>query len=324
MALPTLIYTHGGGRVGNQVLRFAHWIAWVLANEGQVEVLNVAFWPYAEYFEQWRRSPACLFPQRHSVLGTIGASRTLLPSKLRGWVEAGYRVPRIIHGTGKWMPGWQDLALDDAAGESLDLAASAFVQRIRRRSVTTFAGWRVANWTQLREHADEVRMWLRPAVDKGGAATAFIAKLRLEHDVVIGVLMRQTDYRTWHGGRFFHADSAYVRWLRQLHDLYPSRRVAIVIAADEWHDPAQFAGLDVHFTPGAVNSGGHWFDSFVALSLCDLVLSVPSTFSATAAFLGNVPLLPLTDGGQELSLSEVFHDPLADAAEHELFRFAVS
>jgi len=43
-------------------------------------------------------------------------------------------------------------------------------------------------------------------------ATEFIAGLRTWHDLVIGVQIRQSDYRTWHQGRYYFPTDRYVAW----------------------------------------------------------------------------------------------------------------
>src|ERR1019366_8455995 len=109
----------------------------------------------------------------------------------------------------------------------------------------------------------------------------------------VGVHIRQSDYRQWDNGRFYFSTAQYAGWIRQLVDLHPGRRIAVVVASDEWQDPAQFAGLPIYPATGNPNAGGHWFENWIELSLCDIVVCPPSTFSATAAFLGEVPLWPV-------------------------------
>jgi hypothetical protein len=319
-----VIYTHGGGRLGNQILRFAHWIAWCLAHGEQVQVLNVGFWPYSRFFECWRAAPSCLFAPRLSVWSIPAAARVILPPPVRGWVEGGYRVPRIIHRLGDLVPGWQAISLNDAAGEELSLDGTGFLEYVQRRPVTTCAGWRISSWAQLERFSSEVRRYLVPARSWQARGSAFLHPIREKHDMVIGVLVRQTDYRTWLDGRFFYTLSEYVNWMHEVSALHAGLDLAFVVAADEWHDPAAFSGLNVYFTQGAINSRGHWFDSFIALSLCDLILTPPSTFSATAAFLGSIPLLPLSEPHHTLTRTGILENSIVGAANHEVFRLAVA
>lgn len=147
--------------------------------------------------------------------------------------------------------------------------------------------------------------------------------LRAQHDVVVGLLVRQTDYRIWNNGRFFFSTAQYARWIRQLLDLRLGKNVTVVLASEAWQDPNELRGLPYAFAPGAKNLAGHWFDSFTALSLCDFVITPPSTFSAAAAFIGRIPVLPVTRGDQDLSPADMLQNALTDAARHPEFSIAV-
>jgi hypothetical protein len=319
----TVIYTHGGGRLGNQVIRFAHWIAWARASGGEFEVLNVAFWPYAGNFALWREHPGCVFPVRPGRADRWARRRAGWPRLLGGWTEDNNRFLRVVQEAGRWWPGWQDISLDITKGESIDLEDPAFFARVAQSRVTTCCGWRIASWRLVAEQQAELRAFFQPAPAPARIAADFLAGLRARHDLVIGVFIRQSDYRQWHDGRFLFDTPRYAGWIRQLLDLHPGRRVAIVVASEVWQDPALFAGLPVHFATGSVNAGGHSFESWVELSLCDLVLSPPSTFSTTAAWISAVPLWPVTAADQELAPGQLLQDPLIDASRHPVFSRSV-
>jgi hypothetical protein len=318
-----VIYTHGGGRLGNQVIRFAHWMAWAREHEGKVEVLNLAFWTFADYFDVWREHPGCVFPVRAGWADRLARQRAALPRWLREASEKRTRLPRVVQAAGSWSPGWQAIALNIVQQESLDLDDPAFFERVTRRSVTMCSGWKIASWRLLSEQQEELRQFFRPAPEFAQRPAEFIATLRQQHDVVIGVLIRQSDYREWGDGRFYFSTAQYTAWIRQLLDLHGGRRVAVVVASEDWQDPALFAGLPVHMATGNPRAGGHWFENWVELSLCDFVVSVPSTFSATAAFLGAVPLWPILDKEQSLSFDQIIADALPGAAAHPVFGLSV-
>lgn len=323
MTRATVVYTHGGGRLGNQLIRFAHWIAWANEHQERVEVLNFNFWPYAGLFETWREQRACLFPARMSAVTRLARLIDGMPSGLRRRMQGGQTISRLIHRLGRSWPGWQAIELDDAAGESIELADPAFLARVTPFAVTTCAGWKVSAWGLFEAQEQRLRGLFRPSQAWLRRGEEFMKRLRREHDCVIGLLIRQTDYRNWQGGRFWYPTEEYARWARQLLDLRLGRNPAIVIACDEYQDPGAFSDVPHYFSNGAFNQGGHWFESFVALSLCDLVASPPSTFSAGAAFVGNVPLLPLAARGENLSMAQVLPRAMLQASRHPVFSLAV-
>jgi hypothetical protein len=319
----TVIYTHGGGRLGNQVLRFAHWIAWTRAQAGDVEVLNLAFWPYAGFFAQWRDRPGCVYPRRAGRADRLARWRAALPDSLRKMGEKSTRWPRLVQGAGRWLPNWQAISLDIVREESADLEDPALLARIKERPVTTFCGWRIACWQWVAEQEAELRGLFQPAPEFQQRAEEFIGRLRVRHDVVIGVFIRQSDYREWHEGRFHFSAAQYAGWMRQLLDLHAGRQVAFVVASEVWQDPVVFDGLPVHFATGTPNRGGRGFESWVELSLCDFIVSPPSTFSATAAFLGAVPLWPVGAAEQTMAFDQIIKDGMIGAARHPVFTLAV-
>jgi hypothetical protein len=313
----TLIYTHGGGRLGNQIIRLAHWLAWTRAHPGAVNVIDLGFWRYAKYFNGWCDRPGCAFPQASVFANLLADLQGLAPEWILSRAEP--RFQRLVQAAGRYWPGGGSIALNDARGECLDLDDPVLLRDVAPRRLTTCSGWKIASWRLVAEQQVELREFFRPNAPWAKVAANFISGLRQRHDLVIGVLIRQSDYRTWNQGRFYFPSSQYAEWLRQLLELHGGRRLAVVVASEERQDPAVFAGLPVHLATGNPQAGGHWFENWIELSLCDIVLTAPSTFSATAAFLGAVPLWPVTAPDQKLAFDQLLRDPLIDAARHADF-----
>lgn len=318
-----IIYTHGGGRLGNQVIRAAHWIAWVRSQTSDVEVVNIAFWPFASLFEVWNEHPGCVFPLRTGGADRWARRRLRLPEELRVVLENRRRWPRAVQAAARVLPGWQALELDIAADEALDLDAPGFLARIARRPVTAVAGWRIATWHQVAAQEAALRPYFRPAASYRTVAEGYVAKLREHYDHLVGVFIRQSDYRDWNEGRFLFDAGRYAQWMHELVALYGGKSVGFLVASESAQDEAAFSGLPVHLATGVPGQGGHWFESWVELSLCDVIVSPPSTFSATAAFLGQRPLWPVVSRDQIMGFDQVIADGMVGAARHPVFSLAV-
>ncbi len=319
----SIVYTGGGGRLGNQLIRFAHWIAWIRAQQtGTMEIINLAFWPFARYFATWSENPTCIFPpRRFDAADLVAKASNRMPSWLR--IRTEWRWQSVVLKAGTWLPNWQSIALDDEAGEAIDLDSPAFAERIHRSRITTCRGWKIASWRLVAEQQKELSRLFVPTTPHLKQATDFLAPIRERHDIVAGLLIRQSDYRHWYDGAFYFSQSDYQWWIRQLLEIYADRRVAVIIASDERQDASVFAQPPCYFATGSVNKGGHWFESFVQLSMCDFILSPPSTFSAVAAFTGNIPLWPLMQRGQMLDPNQLVMEGLAGAAKHPVFAKSV-
>ncbi len=313
---PTIVYTHGGGRLGNQVLRFAHWMAWALEHAGEVEVRNLAFWPYAEYFSTWRAHPGCVFPVRPDRWDEMARCRRLLP----GWVQhrLDWRMQLLVHALGRRRSSWRTVSLNDAAGEEFDLGGTDLVKKMPGGTTITCAGWRFASWKLLARHQVAVRGFLQPARDVGVKIEGFIGALRKRHGFIIGMHMRQGDYREWHDGRFRFPTEQYLRWIRQALELHAGQNPAVVLVSDARVEHVFASDLPIYRLPDP-----HLMNDWTALSLCDVIICPPSTFPATAAFVGGRPLWPVTTRGQVLDWTQVIADGLFGAARHPEFSLAV-
>ncbi len=323
-AISTLVFTHGGGRFGNQLFLFAHLLA-MAKKQGDVNVINAGFWPYCELCEGTFGNPLCFYSpvkDRPPILGSMLAS--ILETILRA-LPAGSPVTlryRLAYKSHQWWPQ-RSIFLDHHSDELFRLSDPGLLERIRRNSWNLICGWRLREWEALKQYQDEVRNFIRPRPAVLTKARAVVDGLRnAGKRKVVGLYLRRTDYAEWENGRFYFNLAQYVTWMRQIASLLQSE-VVFVIAADQ--DISGELPAEIQYVPasGAVGQSGQYIDSFAELSLCDLILSPPSTFSAMAAFIGIVPILPLIETGQMLRKTDILAEHLFAAGEHPAFSRAI-
>jgi len=314
----TVIHARGGGRFGNQLLRFAHWLAWVLDAPSARRVVDVAFWPYARLFATWRLHPGCVYPWGERWLDGLAALRSVLPDRVLRHADP--RVSALLVGGGHLWPTTGVVELDDASGESCDLDVDGFGSG---HAHVVCSGWRFEAWGALERHQARVRQLLLPATAPWLSASRHVEALRRRHDVLVGLFVRRGDYAQWASGRHYHGWHEYVAWTRQICALFPGRRVGVLLAGDERFPLERWADLPVELASGTLNRGGHWFQSFLELSACDHIVAPPSTFAACASFLGGSPLWPLRSAGQVLSESQPISGGLIAAHRDPDFSKAV-
>lgn len=307
----TVWYSHGGGRFGNQMLRFAHLIAWVEEHRGEVELINLAVWPYMNLVAAHDISPAGIYPPRRSWLDSFARFVGLLPEKVgRGAFTMLRR--KLLDAAGERFRGKPIVrVLDDGAG--LDLGGAAFFDSVNATGGAWLIGWRIASWPLIRKHGDAIRRHLAVRETLAKPGHQLVDEVRRDADMVVGVLCRQTDYRVFFNGRYFIEQPLMARKLKSIEALHPGKRITFVVTGDEPIDPAHFEGLRIRIATGSQGMGGHFVESIAALSRCDLVVGAPSTFAAWAAFLGKKPYLALLPE-REPELGHIFHDALVDAA----------
>ncbi|MDX6477008.1 MAG: hypothetical protein QOH95_2519 [Gaiellaceae bacterium] len=266
-----IVVARPAGQLANRLFQFAQFVA--LAAEAEVTVADPALGHYARHFPAFARDAACRYP----------APKRPLPPRLRSAVvsaaAAGLRA-------GTKIPGVEVVELSD--GMTCDLDGPAFRRRVAEARVTLVGGWGFNGTQTFHRHFDELRRVFAPSRACRTAAEDALHAARRGAGLVVGVHRRRGDYAHWNEGRFLFPDAAYGRVMRSVADAL-GKDVSFLVCSDEPVDPDTFPGVQV--TPGP----GSPIVDLQALSLCDYIVGPPSTFSAWASFMGDVPRYELHD-----------------------------
>ncbi len=104
---------------------------------------------------------------------------------------------------------------------------------------------------------------------------------------LVGVHIRQGDYRTWQGGRYYISPQEFAIAMRRIAaHLGPNTR--FLVFSDEILDEAVFEGLD------AITLRGSAEEDLFCLSRCSLIVSTFSTYAYFASFFASVPIADLS------------------------------
>lgn len=315
---PLIIYTHGSGRLGNQLFSYAHFIAFLNENPEKYNFINFGFIPYSRLLKNTSENLCCTYPTEHNsflplkylapILEAKSSSKLVSNSKEKLIVN----ITRLIHGYGSISPQCQSLIVNDIYNWSfiagnriqyLDLALPETVDYFSNKMFTALAGWSIRSWSLLEKHKHFVQEALAFHPRYIDIAQPFVDNLRQKYDFLIGVAIRQGDYRS--SGevykRFLFEVDQYVDWIQQAKDVFAHKgRIGFVLTADEPQDPEKFTGTSVHFSTGIAGGKGHFVESLIELSLCDMVMASGTTFAAWSAFAGNIPFLPLYKLNQKI------------------------
>lgn len=325
---PTLVFTSGGGRLGNQLYNYANLLAFALEYD-EFDVVDLAFVEYAtDYTDETMDLVSPDAVSDDALLQTL--VQILWGRGPQARLTDAYPLDRIrlraVHRLATERADAQSVVTPThtgsyLAGEHVDtfpLGNPENVETLRSRDLTLLAGYRFHDWSLVAKHRAAVKSRMQPGEPHRSAAEAYVASLESEYDLLVGALVRQTDYRTLNGGEYFFESE----WYRRAFDAYaaqfPNREVGFLIASDERQPPGVFDAPRFNFATGEAVGPNHYLENFVELSLCDVVLSVPSTFSLNAAFLGDVPLVPLYEGVLDAGW-ERLDDPILDSLEHPAF-----
>lgn len=148
-----------------------------------------------------------------------------------------------------------------------------------------FDGWFFRNPVGIQKHRESIHSYFSPKEEIRDHIRSFLFPLKERYERIIGVHIRQGDYRTWKGGKYFIPQER----VREIIDEYVSfagidpGKTCFVIASDGPVDAAKFAGLHT-----AISSLGPVEDLFL-LAETDTVIGSDSSFGDFSAFYGNVP-----------------------------------
>ena len=284
------------GRLANRMILFANFIA--LAEEQGHRIINFSFHSYSELFAGTHGNIYCRYPvpRRRSWMDAVpGVAAALRKTRLLHQLTYGAsqlyeRFPLF---------GRTVITLRELAGQSVTiLDGPACQETIGAAKIVFVRGWWLRAPALVQKHGDKIRAYFRPANTFETAVAAAIEPLRRDSDVVIGIHIRQGDYRGWQGGKYFFPASRYAAWMRELAAQFPDRKVGFFVCSDEPREAGEFAGLNV------VLGAGSAVGDVYALARCDYILGPKSTFTQWASFYGEKPLLQVCDNQETAKLEK--------------------
>ncbi|QSJ19604.1 alpha-1,2-fucosyltransferase [Nostoc sp. UHCC 0702] len=319
-----LIYTHFGGRFANQLFVQAHFMAFLFEHPDDFDFINLSFTPYRRLLENTSKQPICIYPTHHKRWKSFRWMNYLLNIKLPkvSHIQKA-TTTRILYtfaknlGISALLVGY--INPPDLVGhriDSLDLAYPNDIRLFYQANTTLVTGWGFRSWALVEKHQDKIREGLMFNSTYTQVAQKFIQNLRKQYDFLIGVLIRQGDYRGWSEGKYYFETEEYINWMKQAKEVFgATRNVAFVVASDDKQDSSKFQDLNVYFATGFAVGKGHYVENIAELSMCDIVMTPPSTFGVWAAFLGDIPVLPV-GRTQVISENNLLKNHIFDALKH--------
>lgn len=149
-------------------------------------------------------------------------------------------------------------------------------------------GWDTMNDTRyLSQTKEKLQFIFRPKKEITEKAESFIATIRQQADIVIGVHIRHGDYKTFEGGKYYYSLEEFHAFMLQVKKMYSESTVAFFISSNADFSTDIFTGCNC-FRFGKEPSGD--ILDLYTLSLCDKIMGPWSTYSRWASFIGEKPL----------------------------------
>ncbi len=259
--LSTVVFKLGYGRLGNRLYRFGNIMAF--AKEHGLRAIDFSFVDdgYASYFQNLTELRFCEYPLPGSTEESDGAKlrRQLMGSNV-AYVEN----------------------LDDAYDLDFELESA------KGKEILWLDGFHFHADHLVDKHRRAIQSFFQPIDSVRMRVDTAFQSLRAQYQAIVGVHIRQSDFKSWNDGKCFFEVSDYADAMRSLHGQLLDRKPLFLVFSDEGLDDALFKPLPVLF------SNGEAIEDMYSLSQCDYILGAPnSTFSGWASFFGDTPILNL-------------------------------
>lgn len=271
------------GQLGNRLFVFAHFIA--NAIEFNYELSNPSFYGYAHYFTNLKNDFFCRYPQNKTILKPYKSLLEFYCKALTRSILLCNKA-RILNLTIPIM----DSSKISTSGESLDLSNKDFQELITSHKILLVTdGWLFRDLKNVAKHSEVIRRFFVPAEKYERNVSRLISKARQECDVLVGVHIRQGDYKRWLNGQYYFSTDSYVTLMKRFSKSLGDKRIRFLICSNVTQDESVFAGLDY------VMGNNHQLEDLYAFAQCDYLIGAPSTYTMWASFYGSVPLFIVND-----------------------------
>ena len=284
-----VIIASPAGNLGNRLFLFSNVIGFAIEN--RFEVMNFAFYEYAECFKTTRNDLFCRFPPRPCVFHKHGPLQGKLFLSLVSATAA--LVKRM--GKNRFVRSYDLEKIDHC----LNLDNKIFIEALKGVKVILLQGWLFLDHENMIKHANEIRRYFEPSDNYRDLIDSPINMLRKSCNVIVGVVIRRGAYQWWCDGRYFFSIETYVKWMHEIVGLFPEKQVGLFICSDEILNSEDFSDLTFIFR------AGHDLENRYSLGMCDYIMSAPSTYGGWAAFYGDVPIIIISDSRQSISLADL-------------------
>lgn len=271
-----IILEHNGGRLANQLWNFMSIYAYAL--ERGYECQNYSFFSYHQYFRFTIKSSLI----RWLFFKPLFKGRNFFRRWYGTYVKAIKRRKKeqFIISTDENI-----YYLPPTVSETVELKKS---EESTGKEIY-FSGWLFRNPVGIARYYKELVNAFRPQKNIEEKVVAFMKEVRSSYRHIVGVHIRQGDYREFEGGKYLVS----LERVREIMEEYLAKlgkrleETCFIIASDEKIEMSQFGQLPV------IASTGQMVEDLFMLSGCDVILGSNSTFGAWASYYGNIPLVVL-------------------------------
>lgn len=283
------------GQLGNRLFVFAHIIA--NAIEYGYEVQNPSFYGYSQYFTGTGNDFFCRYPARSSRLNIPALqiffyrfiNKVLLPLSGFSFISGLLNITVL------------DISREAHPKEYYDMTNPDYISLATSKSLLIIKdAWLFRDPENIKKHAGRVRDFFKPIEKHLAAVSSLVSMARNDSELLVGVHIRQGDYKRWQAGKYYFTTSEYAEVMRRFASTMPEKRIKFLICSNERQDESNFQELSY------VMGNDHPLEDMYAFAQCDFLIGPPSTYTGWASFYGSVPLYTLHNI-DDIFCSDDFH-----------------
>jgi hypothetical protein len=286
-----IIISNKPGQLGNMLFVFGHFIA--LGKEKHIKVLNPAFHEYKKYFENYYEYLLPGYPQSHIRFSSVAFGKIVY--------TLSFYIARILHRlhirnkTFSFIHLEWEQEFNLVENSSLLVSQWCFVQGWQFRSVPFF--WKDRAY---------IRNFFKLKAEYQVLLDQIIKNARKTGRILVGIHIRQGDYRSFEGGRYFYTTVQYVEIMNRLNNFFKETgnpAVTFLIVSNNLNIQNEVRDLQVSELDISWGMGQEVVDMY-SLASCDYAIGPPSTFLQWACYYGNVPACLLYDSNMTFHASQ--------------------
>lgn len=275
-----IILDHNRGRLANQLWNFMGLYAYCLERGYMLQ--NHSFFDYADFFN-------IPFPRNPFVKLFFFS-----PLKKQKWYRRWRPYDRYVALMEKMFK--KQVVFDDMANpfylppshnnNQEQIRQIDFIENSPYATIYTH-GWLFRNPVGIEKYREQIQRYFAPKKHTAGKIDAFLAPLRQRYSHIVGVHIRQTDYKKFAGGQYFFTQEE----VRKILDGYlrfsqkNASDVVFVMCSDGTIEQSIFDGLNMALP------AGNMVEDLFTLASTDTIIGSNSTYGAFASYYGNIPFI---------------------------------
>ncbi|MDP3962623.1 MAG: hypothetical protein Q8Q03_02035 [bacterium] len=276
-----IILKHGGGELANQLWNYISIYAYGL--EISAEVQNPSFFEYHSHFNFLKNeSPLTRFFS--SWFRDSTARRGSL--KNRFWRNIYLILVRIMKPFSK--NSW--ISSENEMNQVVYIPPTSSLDFLDNVKIGYFSGWLFRNPVGLAKYRKNIISAFAPSKDTEKRVEDIIQPLRKEYEKIIGIHLRQSDYRTFKGGDYFISQTRVKEIIDEFiqKNSIDKNRILFLMTSDGPIESGIFRNLNAY-----ISKENSVTDLFL-LSSTDMIIGSDSSFGAFASWYGNIPHIIMT------------------------------